>query len=82
MIESEKINEYCTRVMNIVNEIRNHSDTISNQQVVEKIVISVKEKYVYIVAITKETKDLSKLSIEELVGSFCAHEKRRFFHED
>ena len=41
MIESEKIDEYCTGVMNIVNEMRNHSDTISDQQVVEKILISV-----------------------------------------
>ena len=45
MIESEKIDYYCTRVMNIVNEMRNHSDTISGQQVVEKILISVTEKY-------------------------------------
>ena len=43
MIESEKIDEYCTKVMNIVNEMRNHSDTISDQQVVEKILISVTE---------------------------------------
>ena len=82
MIESEKIDEYCTRVMNIVNEMRNHSDTISDQQVVEKILISITEKYEYIVAITEETKDLSKFSIKELVGSFRAHEKRRFFRED
>ena len=68
--------------MNIVNEMRNHSDTISEQQVVEKILISVTENYEYIVAITEETKDLSKLSIKELVGSFRAHEKRRFFRED
>ena len=82
MIESEKIDEYCTRVMNIVNEMRNHSDTISEQQVVEKILISVTENYEYIVAITEETKDLSKLSIKELVGSFRAHEKRSFFRKD
>ncbi|XP_059298082.1 uncharacterized protein LOC132050733 [Lycium ferocissimum] len=63
MIESEKIDEYCTRVLNIVNEMRNHGDEISNQQVVEKILISVTEKYEYIVAITEETKDLSKLSV-------------------
>ena len=61
MIESEKIDEYCTRVMNIVNEMRNHGYTISYQQVVEKILISVTEKYDYIVVITEETKDLSKL---------------------
>ena len=79
IIESEKIDEYCKRVMNIVNEMRNHSDTIFYQQVVERILISATEKYEYIVAITEETKDLSKLSIKELVGSFRAHEKRRFF---
>ena len=68
--------------MNIVNEMRNHGDTISDQQVVEKILISVTEKYEYIVAINEETKDLSKISIKELVGSFRSHEKRRLFHED
>ena len=52
MIESEKIDEYCTRVMNIVNKMRNHGDTFSDQQVVKKIVISATEKYEYIVAIT------------------------------
>jgi len=62
--------------------MRNHDDTISDQQVVEKILISVTEKYEYIVVISEETKDLSKLSIKELVGSFRAHEKRRFFRED
>ena len=82
MIESEIIDEYCTRVMNIVNEMRNHSDRNADQQVVEKILISVTEKYEYIVAIPEETKDLSKLSMKERVGSFCAHEKRRFFRED
>lgn len=45
MIEFENIDEYCTRVLNIVNELRNHGDTISDQQVVEKILISVTEKY-------------------------------------
>ena len=65
--------------MSIVNEMRNHSDTIFYKQVVKKILIIVTEKYEYIVALTEETKDLSKLSIKELVGSFRAHEKRRFF---
>ncbi|XP_069148055.1 uncharacterized protein [Solanum lycopersicum] len=55
--------------------MRNHSDRNADQQVVEKILISVTEKYEYIVAIPEETKDLSKLSIKEIVGSFqkCRH---------
>ena len=68
--------------MNIVNEMRNHSDTISDQQVVEKILISITEKYEYIVAITEETKDLYKFSIKDLAGSFHAHVNQRFFCED
>ena len=82
MKESEKIDEYCTRVMNIVNEMRNHSDTISDQQVVEKILISATEKYEYIVAINEKTKIFSKLSIKEIIESFHAHQKRIFFCED
>ena len=58
-MESERNDEYCTRVMTIVNEMRNHGDKIFDQQVVENILISVTEKYEYIVAITEETKDLS-----------------------
>ena len=58
MIESEKIDQYCTKVMNIVNEMKKHSDTISDQQVVEKILISVIEKYEYIVAINEQTKNI------------------------
>lgn len=65
MIEFENIDEYCTRVLNIVNELRNHGDTISDQQVVEKILISVTEKYEQVVAISEETEDLSKLSIKK-----------------
>ena len=82
MIKYEKIDEFCTRVMNIVNKMRNHSDTISDQQVVEKILISVTEKNDYLVVITEGMKYLSKLSIKKLVGSFRAQEKQRFFRED
>lgn len=67
MIKSEKIDEYCTRVMNVVNEMRKHDNEISGQQVMKKISISVIEKYEYFMAITEETKHLSKLSVKELV---------------
>ena len=68
--------------MNIVREMKNNSDTILDKHVVKKIIISVIEIYGYIVAFTKETKDLSNLSIKEIVGSFCAHNEQRFFRED
>ena len=61
--------------MNIVNEIRNHSYAITDQQVGEKILFSVIEKYEYISIMSEETKDIFKLSIKDLVGSFRIQEK-------
>ena len=61
--------------------MRNHGDTISGQQVVENILNSVTREYEYIFAINEEKKYLSKLSIKNLVGSFCAYKTRRFFCE-
>lgn len=64
--------------MEIVNQMRTYGDNISDQHVVEKILISLTNKYENIVAVIEETKDLAKLSVKELMGSLQAHEKRRF----
>ena len=64
--------------MEIVNQMKTYGDNISDQHVVEKILISLTDKYENIVAVIEETKDLTKLSLKELMGSLQAHEKRRF----
>ena len=78
MKDSENIQSYHARVMEIVNQMRTYDDDISDQHVVEKILISLTDKYENIVAVIEETKDLTKLSLKELMGSLQAHEKRRF----
>ncbi|XP_074359771.1 uncharacterized protein LOC141699865 [Apium graveolens] len=78
MKESENIQSYHARVMEIVNQMRTYGDDISDQHVVEKILISLTDKYENIVDVIEETKDLTKLSVKELMGSLQAHEKRRF----
>lgn len=77
MKDSENIQSYHARVMEIVNQMKTYGDNISDQHVVEKILISLTDKYEYIVAVIEETKDLTKLSVKELMGSLQAHEKRR-----
>ena len=79
MIEIEKRDKYYTRIVHIVNEMRNHGYIISYKQVVEKIQTTVNETYEYIVAIIEEMKDLFKYSMKELVGSFHACKKQRYF---
>jgi len=47
-------------------------------QVVEKILRSLRDDFESIVCAIKESKDLSVLSVEELVGSLEAYEQRRW----
>ena len=58
--------------MGIVNQIRSYGD----QQVVEKILRSLPSKFDSRVAAIEESKDLSFLSIDELMASLLSHEQR------
>jgi hypothetical protein len=45
--------------------------------VVEKILRSLTNTFKNVVYAIEESKDLAKLSVDELVGSFLAHEQRK-----
>ncbi|XP_059627041.1 uncharacterized protein LOC132269821 [Cornus florida] len=60
----------------VVNQMKTYGEDISNQRIVEKILISLPEKYDSIVAVIEETKKLENLSVEELMGSIKAFEQR------
>ncbi|KAK2968736.1 hypothetical protein RJ640_014012 [Escallonia rubra] len=76
MKDSETIQVYYARLKEIVNQMRAYGENISDKKVVEKIVISLTEKYDSIVAAIEESKNLETLSVAELIGSLEAHEKR------
>lgn len=76
MKDSETIKEYYSRLRELVNQLRANGEDIVDKRVVEKILISLPEKYDPIVTTMEETKDISTLSVTELVGSLEAYEKR------
>ncbi|KAK4427861.1 hypothetical protein Salat_1555100 [Sesamum alatum] len=82
MKDSENILEYQIRVMEIVNQMRMSNEKVSDQLVVEKILINLTGKYKYMVAAIEESKDLMTLTIRELIGSLQAHKKRIFSEAD
>ncbi|KAL0336076.1 UNVERIFIED_CONTAM: hypothetical protein Sradi_4819500 [Sesamum radiatum] len=82
MKDSETIDEYYTKVRELVNQLKAYGEDIPEKRVVEKLLISVTEKYDPIVTTIEETKDIITLTVTELVGSLEAYEKRRSRREE
>uniref|UniRef100_A0A2N9EI16 Integrase catalytic domain-containing protein n=1 Tax=Fagus sylvatica TaxID=28930 RepID=A0A2N9EI16_FAGSY len=76
MKETESVKDFHSRVAEIVNQIKSYGDTIQEKKLVEKILRSLPKKFDHVVAAIEESKDLSILSLYELMGSLEAHEGR------
>ena len=82
MKDSESMKDYFSRVIDVVNHMKTYGENITDQRIVEKILISLPEKYEYIVAAIQESKDLSTLSMQQLMSSLLSHEQRRLWNID
>ena len=76
MKDSDSVDQFLNQVMNVVNQIRSYGDDLIDQKVVEKILRSLPRKFDVIVVAIEESKDLTILSIDELMGSLLSHESR------
>ncbi|GLU00818.1 hypothetical protein SLE2022_181580 [Rubroshorea leprosula] len=82
MKEGENLSDFFTQMTEIVNQMRKYGDDVPEQKVVEKILRSLPKKYDHIVAAIEESKDLSVLTTDELLGSLFSHEDRMKRYED
>jgi len=62
--------------------MRTYGDNILDKRIVAKILISIPRKYDAVVTTIEQTKDLSTLSMTELIGSLEAYEQRLSRHDD
>lgn len=77
MKESETVKDHSSRIIEVVNQMQTNGETILDQKIVKKVLISLPKKYDSIIATIEESKDLATLSIEQLMGSLQSHEQRR-----
>lgn len=80
MKDSDSIDSFFTHAMSTVNQVRSYGDTIEDQKIVEKILRSLPAKFDAVVIAIQEAKDLSQLSVDELMGSLLVHEQRGHHH--
>ncbi|XP_007032955.2 PREDICTED: uncharacterized protein LOC18601821 [Theobroma cacao] len=74
MKDTQFVMDYADRVMSLVNQIRMLGEDLQEVWVVEKILNSVPEKFKATVSSLEQTKDLSQLTIIELVTALEAYE--------
>ncbi|XP_071714900.1 uncharacterized protein [Rutidosis leptorrhynchoides] len=68
MNDDELVKDYSSRIMDVVNQIRLHGDKIADHKVVEKIMISVPQKFEAKISAIEESCDVSMLTVSELTS--------------
>ena len=82
MKDDELVKEYSARLIKLVNQIRLHCETLPEQKVVEKVMISVLQKFESKISAIEKSCDLKNLSIAELTSKLQAQEQRVLMRND
>ncbi|XP_057432817.1 uncharacterized protein LOC130725621 [Lotus japonicus] len=75
MKESETIKEYANKLLSIANKVRLLGVEFSDSRIVQKILVTVPEKFEASLTSLENTKDLSKITLAELVSAMQAQEQ-------
>ena len=82
MNESESLKDNYSKINEIVNQMALYGEMVTDKKIVEKILISLTDKYDAMVSIIEETKDLTTLKSGELMASLQSHEQRLMRHSE
>lgn len=76
MKESESVKEYFTRVLAVTNQMRSNGEIMNDAKVVEKILRTLSEKFMYVVVSIEESKEIENIHLDELQSSLTVHEQK------
>ncbi|XP_024441578.1 uncharacterized protein LOC112324164 [Populus trichocarpa] len=82
MKDSETIKEYLDKLLGIVNKVRLLGTDFSDCRIVEKILVTVPERYEASITTLENTKDLSKIILAKLINALQAQEQRMLMRQD
>ncbi|GAB2296267.1 hypothetical protein Dimus_038412 [Dionaea muscipula] len=74
--KGESVSDFCSRVKGIVNQLKHNGETLAEVKIVEKILRSLEERFNFIVVAIEESKDISTLTVQKLMGFLLAHEEK------
>ncbi|XP_055823339.1 uncharacterized protein LOC129891888 [Solanum dulcamara] len=82
MKEYETIKEYSEKLISVANKVKFLGDELSDTRIVQKILVTLPEKFEATIASLKNTKDLSNITLAELLNSLQAQEQKRMMRNE
>jgi len=77
MKDFETIKEYSDKLLGIVNKVRLLGINFTDSRIVEKILVTMPKTYEASITTLENTKDLSKITLVELINVVQAQKQRR-----
>jgi len=77
MKETESIKEYFDKLLNVVNKICLLHEDLPDRRIVEKVLVSLPERFEAKISSLEDSRDLTKISLIELMYSLQTQEQRR-----
>ncbi|XP_020230284.1 uncharacterized protein LOC109811060 [Cajanus cajan] len=82
MKESERVKEYSNKLLSIVNKVRLFGTKFSDTRIVQKILVTLPERFESTISSLENSKDLSNITLAELMYALQAQEQRRLMREE
>lgn len=82
MKDSETIKDYADKLLGIANKIRLLGTEIPDSRIVQKILVTIPEKYEATLTSLENSKDLSTITLAELLTALQAPEQRRLMRQE
>ena len=82
MTDSENLDDYLGRFFGIVNNLKSLGEDVTEQRIVQKLLMSLSRRYKSIVSIIEETRDLDVIRVEEVIASVKVYDKREDLHDE
>ncbi|KAL0374306.1 UNVERIFIED_CONTAM: hypothetical protein Sradi_3346300 [Sesamum radiatum] len=82
MKETKNVKEYIDRVMKVVNRIRLMDEDLHEKRIVEKVIVTLPERFEAKISSLEDTWDLLQLTLQELANVLQVVEQRKAFREE
>jgi len=82
MKEVETIKEYFDRLLVVVNKIRLLREDLPDRRIVEKVLVSLPERFEAKISSLEDSRDLTMISLTEFMNSLQIQEQRRLLRKE